>query len=271
MDILAYAIQKKLLGSGGTGGGGESKPITLQDKTFTENGTYTADEGFDGLGVVVVEVGGGGEDEVLDEVTQNYINFINQDHYPIFPEGMTEIKRNACSNYVFMYGVTLPSDLISIGESAFNGCSNLVLTSLPDGVTNLGTTAFYKCPKLALTSLPNGIKTLAAGTFGYCTNLALTSLPEGLESIYDDVFTNCINMDIKRLPSKLSVLANRVFSGCSKMTEITFNSTPGYLGEYAFANCPNLKTINVPWSEGVKVGAPWGATNATVNYNYTEG
>lgn len=36
-----------------------SKPV-LQDKTITENGTYTADEGFDGLGEVTVEVAGSG-------------------------------------------------------------------------------------------------------------------------------------------------------------------------------------------------------------------
>ena len=36
-----------------------AKPV-LQDKTITENGTYTADEGFDGLGEVTVDVAGSG-------------------------------------------------------------------------------------------------------------------------------------------------------------------------------------------------------------------
>ena len=47
--------------SGGSGG----TPINNQDKTITENGTYTADEGFTGLGTVIVDVlsqaGGGGD------------------------------------------------------------------------------------------------------------------------------------------------------------------------------------------------------------------
>ena len=38
-----------------------------------------------------------------------------------------------------------------------------------------------------------------------------------------------------------------------------------------FNNCLNLKTINVPWGENIFGGAPWGATNATINYNYKAG
>ena len=38
-----------------------------------------------------------------------------------------------------------------------------------------------------------------------------------------------------------------------------------------FTSCANLTTINVPWAEaeGEVANAPWGATNATINYNYT--
>lgn len=35
--------------------------IALQDKSVTENGTYTADSGYDGLGTVTVNVSGGGD------------------------------------------------------------------------------------------------------------------------------------------------------------------------------------------------------------------
>ena len=36
----------------------------------------------------------------------------------------------------------------------------------------------------------------------------------------------------------------------------------------AFMNCTALTDIYVPWSEGEVAHAPWGATNATINYNY---
>jgi len=53
------------------------------------------------------------------------------------------------------------------------------------------------------------------------------------------------------------------------MRTLTFNGTPTSIASNAFGNCTNLRTINVPWAEGAVANAPWGATNATINYNYT--
>lgn len=40
--------------------------ISLQDKSITSNGTYTADSGYDGLGTVTVNVSGGSSDSYID-------------------------------------------------------------------------------------------------------------------------------------------------------------------------------------------------------------
>ena len=44
--------------------------------------------------------------------------------------------------------------------------------------------------------------------------------------------------------------------------------TPEEIAENAFNYCTNLTTLNVPWASGAVAGAPWGATKATINYNY---
>ena len=141
---------------------------------------------------------------------------------------------------------SLPSGLTSIGNSAFSGCTNLALTSLPSGVTSIGNSAFSGCTNLALTSLPSGITSIGYGTFQDCTNLALTSLPSSITSI-----------------------ENFAFRSCTGLTSITFKGKPNSISSYAFYTCTNLKTINVPWASGAVSGAPWGATKATINYNYT--
>lgn len=57
------------------------------------------------------------------------------------------------------------------------------------------------------------------------------------------------------------------FAECDNLTEVTFNGMPTTIDQSAFLGCDNLITINVPWSEGDITGAPWGAVNATVNYD----
>jgi len=51
---------------------------------------------------------------------------------------------------------------------------------------------------------------------------------------------------------------------------LTFEGTPSFIASNAFSNCTKLRTINVPWAEGKVANAPWGATKATINYNYVE-
>ena len=62
--------------SGGSSGG---VSINNQDKTITQNGTYTADEGYTGLGTVSVNVeasGGGDEKSQLDALIEGSITEI---------------------------------------------------------------------------------------------------------------------------------------------------------------------------------------------------
>ena len=140
----------------------------------------------------------------------------------------------------------LPDDLTTIGYSAFSGCPKLALTSLPSGITNIGSYAFQSCPKLALTSLPSGLTRIGYYAFNGCRKLALTSLPPGITNIGYGVFANCTGL-----------------------TSITFEGNPNTIHPSAFNGCSNLTTINVPWAEGAVANAPWGATKATINYNYT--
>lgn len=128
----------------------------------------------------------------------------------------------------------------------FSGCTNLALTSLPSGVTIINGAAFQNCTSLALTFLPSGITIINTFAFQACSNLALTSLSSGITSI-----------------------GTYAFYGCTSLATLTFQGTPTSISTTSFYVCPNLTIINVPWSSGAVANAPWGATNATINYNYT--
>ena len=134
----------------------------------------------------------------------------------------------------------------SIRPYAFQHCSVLVSVSGISAITSIGKYAFSQCSNLALTSLPAGITSIGNNAFNSCGKLALTSMPAGITSI-----------------------GNYSFSNCTGLTTITFEGTPQSIDSHAFSGSTKLTTINVPWAEGAVAGAPWGATNATINYNYT--
>ena len=209
------------------------------------------------------------------------------------PACITSIGSYAFSGCTNLALTSLPSGVTEIGIGAFNSCTQLALTSLPDGLTTIETNAFTNCTNLALTSLPNGLTSIKGGAFRGCTQLALTSLPDGLTEIVGSAFYGCgqlaltslpnrlteidtytfyycTNLALTSLPSGLTIIRGYAFYGCTGLTSITFEGKPNSIANNAFNNCTNLTTINVPWAEGEVANAPWGATNATINYNYTE-
>ena len=144
------------------------------------------------------------------------------------------------------------------------------ITELPAGLTKIGDNGLSDLPMLQITSLPSGVTEIGAYAFRRSTGLALTSLPPNLTSIGNSAFNGCTNLAITHIPASVSSIGQSFLSGCTKVTEITFEGTPNTLDKYAF-NSSSVKVINVPWAVGEVANAPWGATNATINYNYTGG
>ena len=132
-------------------------------------------------------------------------------------------------------------------EETYDSSSQLVSATL-HGHTITRTNLFYKCSTLSSVIMPSGIESIGGSSFYGCSSLALTRLPSGITNIYANAFY-----------------------GCKSLVSITFEGKPKSIYSSAFKNCTNLTTINVPWAEGEVKNAPWGATNATINYNYTGG
>ena len=165
---------------------------------------------------------------------------------------------------------SLPSGITSIGEFAFLNCYQLSLTTLPSGITALGQYAFNNCPRLALTSLPSGITSLPTAVFQYCPKLALTALPSGLTSIGAYAFKQGTGLASITLPPALTTIGDFAFANCTGLETVKFTSTVSSIPNGVFSGCTKLSTIYVPWSQGQVANAPWGASNATIIYDYTE-
>ena len=182
-------------------------------------------------------------------------------------------------------GVTVPSDTLLDGmasliesieagggatepyiEEVIDGNGDITNATL-HGYTIIRNNAFYNCSKLALVSLSSGLTSIGNNAFYSCSKLALTSLPSGLTSIGDSAFYNCSKLALTSLPSSLTSIGIYAFYGCSSLASLTFEGKPKSISNSAFNECTNLTTINVPWAPGAVANAPWGAINATINYN----
>lgn len=139
--------------------------------------------------------------------------------------------------------------------------------NLPNA-TKIKSHAFYKDTVITNISMPNATE-IGESAFDGCYGLALSSLPSNLRLIAKQGFYDCYAITIDTIPPTIEELAYRSFGYCTKLRTLTFKGTPQTINSTTFYACTNLKTINVPWAEGAVSGAPWGATNATINYNYT--
>lgn len=201
--------------------------------------------------------------------------FSNKDNIIIvsFPDGQSTIPDYCFYNCKSLKYMTIPSDIGTIGNSAFFSCENLILEEIPFGVTRIKTYAFYDCYALDLKELPFSIVHIEDSAFCFCKNLALTKLPPYVKDIGANAFYGCDKLKvITEIPAYVESIGSQAF-GCVEFTTITFKGTPTTIADDAFFqwnffDSHTITTINVPWAEGAVANAPWGAVNATINYNY---
>lgn len=161
--------------------------------------------------------------------------------------GAKSLREYLFFNCIWLEKVELPKDITAIGSNGFSYCTSLTMQSLPATITEIGNYAFYNCKMLGLTELPNALFAIGERAF------------------------SSSGVQIKEIPVGVTKIPSGAFSFCKGLTTITFKGTPNSIATDAFQECTNLTTINVPWAEGAVANAPWGATNATINYNYTGG
>lgn len=137
--------------------------IVLQNKTIEENGTYSADAGYDGLGQVTVNVSGGTntESEEVAALLGNTMTVLDNSL-------VTSLRTRACQGATKLTTVNLPV-VTSTGSYAFYQCSGLVTVKLPK-LTSVSTQTFYGCTKLKHADCGN-LGSITAQTFNACSEL----------------------------------------------------------------------------------------------------
>lgn len=198
-------------------GGGD---IRNQDKTITENGQYTADAGYTGLGTVTVNVSGGGIPNYI--APKNNVNGVyraDNTATSFSLNGATDVEQYALYRAFFGCTNLTSADLSSLtmisGSYAINncfyGCTGLTTVDLSSLATISGSYAMQNC-------------------FQGCTNLTSVDLSVlttiSSSSAMSGCFQGCANLISVDFPSLTTISGSSgmavCFSGCINLTELRF-------------------------------------------------
>ena len=112
-----------------------------------------------------------------------------------FNRGMFELCRSL-KTVTFADG----SQLQSIGNNAFLGCTNLADITLPASVKSIGNSAFSECTSLTDITLPTGVTTIGDGAFSYSTNITSITIPASVTTVGLNVFSDWKNTQTINVP-----------------------------------------------------------------------
>ena len=158
---------------------------------------------------------------------------------------------------------SIPSNVTSIGFSAFSGCENLTSIIIPDSVTTIDDSAFYGCSNVSefIVDSDNPSFTSEDGvlfdkdkeTFLHCPakKSGTYIVPNGIKSIGNYAFSNCKNLTSIIIPDGITKIGYSAFSECTSLTSITIPKSVTSIGNYVFSN-NSLNSLTDIYYEGTE-------------------
>ena len=172
----------------------------------------------------------------------------------------------------------------SIGQNAFQNCSNLTSVTIPDGIFQIREGTFSDCSNLeafygegnsyysidenkalivnggtiirayaagnAATSysIPKGVTSIGTYAFSGCSGLTSITILEGVTSIGSYAFSSCSGLTSVTIPSSITSLDEYAFYGCTSLGSVTFEGGAQLqtIGNYCFSGCEDLSSIIIP-------------------------
>lgn len=195
---------------------------------------------------------------------------------------VTSIGGYAFENCVGLTAVTIPSNIKTIGYSAFIDCA-LTSVIIPDGVERIEKLAFGYCAALETLSVADSVKSIGEEAFAdtawysaqsdgivYAGKVAYrykgetaadtsVNLNADTAGIADGAFADCKGLISVSIPSGVKEIGKRAFLNCTSLASAEIPESVEKIGMSAFSGCGALAEITLPFVGGsVKTSADTG-------------
>lgn len=152
------------------------------------------------------------------------------------------VDKDAFAGNQKITSVAVPSNILDIGEGAFNGCTALETVILSGGAQILED-VFCDCPKLKEIVFPYGISEIN-NSFRNCTSLSRIKFSRSVSKLGDGSFNGCISIEKIEWSTGLSYLGD-VFDGSTMLSTIHIPKGIVII-DGAFDNCSFAEILELP-------------------------
>ncbi len=165
----------------------------------------------------------------------------------ILPSSGTDVTigEKAFQNCTQIKSLSLPGNTVAIDKNAFTGCIALSSLDVGSGMKNIGEAAFSECSALTSIKLNDVIEYLGKNAFMSCTSLVNAPAFPAEMGMDEGTFKSCSSLKNITLPSAMTTVPLETCMSCTSLTEMTLGVNISIIGKSAFNNCTNLQTVTM--------------------------
>ncbi len=149
-------------------------------------------------------------------------------------DGISKISAWAFRDCDYLKSITIPGSLNSVGDGAFNGCTNLTYVNISDVAAwcnidfedspfTYGAKLYLNGNSLSEINIPYGVKKIGDGAFCGYDNLTSITIPDSVTSIGYSAFQYCENLESVTLGKGVTDIGNYAFD-CPKLKKVYWNA-----------------------------------------------
>lgn len=161
---------------------------------------------------------------------------------------------NEVNPYTLMWGVedkTLETYTINenckIIFGAFADCTALNSITIPNNIIQIGDRSFSKCTSLKSITIPNSVEYIGEYTFAG-SGIENIIIPDSVKAIFWHSFADCVSLKTVELGVNITDIESYMFDGCTSLTTVTVKTSnfDGTINSGAFFDCKNLTNFQIP-------------------------